>query len=290
MPRVWILDAGQGVGTLRAQTSLPLRILMAVVGGILLIACANIAGLLLARGAARQKEIATRLAVGASRIRLVRQLRPIPATPPVTDSRTLSVTLAYALGRFAPSLLSQLLPTVYGANRSLGVGVTPDLRVLAFSVALAVVTGVVFGLMPAFRATRIDLLSMMKQAASASPQRRFRITSGQTMVTVQTMLAMLLLIGAGLFIRTVVNLRGAALGYEPERVLYVRVEPWTGGIPPNRRAQFFEDAVRHLETTPGVAAASAVVQPLLADAVGVGLGGLLTACTSEFNPPDGNEP
>ena len=108
----------------------------------------------------------------------------------------------------SPSLLSQLLPTVYGANRSLGVGVTPDLRVLAFSVALAVVTGVVFGLMPAFRATRIDLLSMMKQAASASPQRRFRITSGQTMVTVQTMLAMLLLIGAGLFIRDRGQLEG----------------------------------------------------------------------------------
>ena len=290
LPRLWVVDAGYGVGSLGADTAMPLVVLMAVVGGILLIACANIAGLLLARSSARQKEIATRISLGAPRGRLVRQL--------LTESVLLSVIggaggigLAFALARFAPSLISQLMPTVYGVTRTLGVEVAPDLRVLGFSAAVAILTGVVFGLVPALRATRVDLASMLKQGASATPQWHVRSTSGKAMVTVQTALAMLVLIGAGLFIRTVVNLRSAELGYEPEGLLYLKVEPNTGGVPPQGRADFFRSVVRHLETAPGAISVSAVARPLLGDqSVSVGIGqGMVRACTPDYNPQGGTD-
>lgn len=290
LPRLWLLEARHGVGNLRAETSMPLVILMSVVGGILLITCSNIAGLLLARGSARQKELATRLSLGAPRSRLIRQL--------LTESILLSViggstgfALAAALGQFMPSLISQLMPTMIGFNRVLGVGVAPDLRVLTFSAVLTILTGVVFGLLPAFRATRVDLLSMLKQGGSATAQSRVRFTSGKAMVTVQSALAMLFLVGAGLFIRTVVNLRSAELGYELEGVLYVKVEPTTAGIPPQEREAFFEAAVRHLENVPGAVSVSAVSRPLMgAQNVSVGVGqGMIRACSPDFNPQDGTD-
>jgi len=153
MPRLWLMDADRGLGTLREAMSMPLLILMAVVISILLIACANIAGLLIVRGAARQREIATRLALGASRGRLIRQL--------LTESLLLSagggivgIAFAYGLARVSPALMSRFMPTLYGVNRQLGVVVTPDARVLLFSAAVTVTTGVIFGCLPAFRSTR----------------------------------------------------------------------------------------------------------------------------------------
>ncbi len=288
LPRVWVVEARHGVGSLGADTGRPLIVLMAVVGGILLIACANIGGLLLARGSARRKEIATRLSLGAPRVRLVRQL--------LTESVLLSlvggamgVGLAFALARFTPSVISQLMPTVYGVNRTLGVDVAPDLRVLGFSAGLAILSSLVFGLVPALRGTRIDLLSMLKQGGSSTPKWRARSVRGRAMVTMQTALAMLVLFGAGLFVRTVLNLRSAELGYEPEGLIYLKIEPNTGDVPPQGRADFFQSVVRQLETVPGVAAASAVDRPLLGDQrISVGISqGMLRACTPDMNSPDG---
>ena len=172
----------------------------------------------------------------------------------------------------------------------LGVDITPDLRVLTFSAAVIVLTGVVFGLMPALRATRVDLISMLKQSGSATTHSHVRFASGKAMVAVQSGLAILFLVGAGLFIRTVVNLRSAELGYELEGVLYVKVEPNTGRIPIQERAAFFERAVRHLENVPGATAVSAVARPLLGQDVAVGVGqGMLRACSPDFNPQDGTD-
>ena len=244
---------------------------------------------MLARSSARQKEIVTRLAIGAPRSRLIRQLLTESVLLWVIGGGT-GIVLAFALGRFIPSVISQLMPTMIGFNRTLGADITPDLRVLMFSAALIVLTGVVFGLMPALRATRVDLISMLKQSGSATTHSRVHFASGKAMVTVQSALAILLLVGAGLFIRTVANLRSAELGYELEGVLYVKVEPNTGRIPIQERAAFFERAVRHLENVPGTTSVSAVARPLLGQDVAVGVGqGMLRACSPDFNPQDGTD-
>src|SRR5262245_9967328 len=284
LPKVWILKLDQGTDSLRTSTSKPVLILMTIVGVILLIACANIAGLLLARGSSRKKEIATRLALGAPRSRLIYQL--------LTESVLLSAAggvagfaIAYLLNRFTPSLLSAMMPMVNGSIRNVGVAVTPDLRVIAFSGVVILITGIAFGLVPALRATRIDLLSMMKQGASNAAGKAPGLSGGKVMVAMQAALSMILLIGAGLFIRTVINLRSVSLGYQPDGLLYVRIEPRTGGIPQNRRADFFEEAVKHLGATPGVTSASAAVYPLLSGYSGIGTGtDTNTACTADFNP------
>jgi predicted permease len=180
-PRVVLLDAERGLGTLRDAVSTPLLILMAVVVAILLVACANIAGLLIVRGAAREREIATRLALGASRGRLVGQL--------LTESLLLSATggvfgiaLAYGLGRTSAALISRFMPAVYGVNRPLGVIVSPDARVLLFSAAVTIVTGVVFGCLPAFRSTRVALMSAIKQPRAG--RRPSRLPADKLLVAV----------------------------------------------------------------------------------------------------------
>jgi predicted permease len=261
MPRLWLVDAGHGLDTLRDALSTPLLILMAVVLGILLIACANIAGLFIVRGVTRQREIATRLALGASRPRLIRQL--------LTESLLLSVAggavgvlAAYVLGQYSPVFMSRFIPTLYGTHRHIGAVVAPDARVLLFSVAITIATGLVFGSLPALRSTRVDLMSAIKQPASPGAKGS-RVPADKAMVALQAALSLMLIIGAGLFLRTIANLRSAPLGYEPNGLLYVNVEPRTGGIASERRADFFEQAVARLARTPGVVSATATDSPPL---------------------------
>lgn len=281
-PRLWLVDGSQGLGNLRAATSAPLIVLLAVVGGLMLAACANIAGLLLARGNARHKEIATRLALGAPRSRVVRQL--------VTESLVLSsaggllgLALAYALSGFGPALLSQFMPTLFGADRALTVAPAVDAKVLGFSVAAALLSGLIFGVVPAFRATRVDLMAIIKQAAAGPAKYGPWLTGGQAMVAAQTALAVILLISAGLFLRTVVNLRSADLGFEPRGLLYARVEPRAGALPREQRLQFFEEAARRVERLPGVVAASAAsVAPMGGDGDAAIGASTMQLCTAEM--------
>jgi macrolide transport system ATP-binding/permease protein len=284
LPRVWLIDAGYGLGTLRDAMSMPLRILMAVVIGILLIACANIAGLFIVRGVARQREIATRLALGASRRRLVRQL--------LTESLLLSaiggaigVAAAYGLGRDAPVFLSRFIPTLYGTNRHVGVVVAPDVRVLLFAVTITVLTGLIFGCVPALRATRIDLMSAIKQPTSSSG-RRTRIPADKAMVALQAAVSLILIIGAGLFLRTIGNLRGVPLGFEPGGLLYIKVEPRTGGISSAGRAAYFEQAVERLARTPGVISATASDDPPLVQDATIFGDTSVSVCTPGYVPLD----
>ena len=214
-PKVWLTPIGHGLEYLRNATASPLFVLMTVVAVILLVACANVGGLLLARATARQKEVATRLALGASRRRLVRQLLTESLLLSITGG-VLGVVLAYALNPWMPTPLTNRV-TSLGVT-PLGVDIAPDARVLAFSIFLAVITGLVFGVAPAFRATGVDLLTMMK-GASNTGSARFRFTGGKLLVSVQVGLSLLLLIGAGLFIRTVANLKSVPLGFDPRDCL-----------------------------------------------------------------------
>jgi predicted permease len=269
-PRVTLVPAIYGQSTLRDGTATPLVVLLTVVGGLLLAACANIAGLLLARGSARSREIATRMALGASRARVFRQL--------VTESLVLSLAggalgliLAYALSGAGAALLSQFMPTLFGADRALDLATSIDARLLAFGAALAVSSGLLFGAMPAARATRLDLMAVIKDNARAGLP-RFGLTGAQAMVAAQTALAIGLLVGTGLFMRTLTNLRSTDLGFRADGLLYANVEPRSGGLRQEQRRQFFEDAVARLRALPGVVSAAASgMAPMGGDgSVGIG--------------------
>jgi predicted permease len=266
-PRVWVGPGAFGTSALRDATAAPLAILLTGVTILLLAACANIAGLLLARGHARHKEIATRLALGAPRRRLIRQL--------VTESLVLSaaggllgIALAFGLSNGAGRFLSQFVPTLFGADRALGVVPEIDGRVLLVAVVVTLASGLAFGVGPALGATRLDLIAAIRRI-DGGWQRRGAV-GGRLLVGAQAALAVLLLVASGLFVRTVSNLRVADLGFPQERLLYARVEPRSANLPQERRAAFFRDALERLARLPGVVAASAGTSPPLGGAVNVG--------------------
>jgi predicted permease len=217
---------------LRNQFQRPLLILMALVGMVLLIACANVANLLLARAQARRREIAIRLAIGATRARVIRQL--------LTESvllASLGAAVAFAFAGITSRLLVRLLSTWRGA---VFLDLTPDARVLAFTAALALVTGIIFGIAPALFAT------------AARPNSRTRLNS--SLVVAQVAVSFILLIGAGLFVRTFANLDRLDPGFRHEGVLIVESDIHHG-ITPTRLA-FYRDALQQIEQLPGVASAS----------------------------------
>ncbi|HET9702859.1 MAG TPA: ADOP family duplicated permease [Vicinamibacterales bacterium] len=280
-PRVRLVPAGYGQSTLRDGTATPLVVLLTVVGGLLLASCANIAGLLLARGTARSREIATRMALGASRARVVRQL--------ITESLVLSLVggalglmLAYVLSGAGAALLSQFMPTLFGADRAIDVASRIDARLLVFGAVLAVSVGLLFGAVPALRATRLDLIAVIKgNARSGLP--RFGLTGAQAMVAAQTALAIGLLVGAGLFMRTLDNLRATDLGFQADGLLYANIEPRSGGLPPEQRRQFFEDAVARLRALPGVVSAAASGTAPMGGETSVGVGNFqIPICSTAY--------
>ena len=277
-PRRLMLSEVSGTGTLRPIRSYLLT-LMAVSGVILLIACANIAGLLLARGRAREREIAIRLGLGASRARIIRQL----ATESLMLSAlggTLAIALLYPANPLLTQLLSHFVFNYLSAAPSLGVAPQIDLRVLGFTVALTFLTGLLFGLAPALRVARVDLVAATKPIAPGSERSHFG--GAKALVAGQVALSLVLLIGAGLFLRTVSNLRAEPLGYDPQGLLMLRIEPKLSGYTPERRLDYFERAVRRLEITPGVTSASGSVIPPVGRVLGT-----LPACLSDESRQSG---
>ena len=232
----------------RQQYSQPLEILMFVVGLVLLIACANIASLLLARAAARQKEIAVRLSLGASRGRLIRQV--------LTESVVLSGAGAILGVFFARWGSAFLVRFVTRANAQLFLDLRMDGRVLAFTVGIAVLTGLLFGILPAFRATRVTLTSAMKGESTKSREGRMRFSSERWIVATQVALSLILLVGTGLFIRTFTNLMSLDPGFDPSNVLLVESNIHNAGIPGPARAAVYVEMLAKLQEIPGVAAAS----------------------------------
>jgi len=247
--------ASRGLSSLREQFSEPLRILMAVVGLILLIACANVANLLLARATARKKEIAVRLALGASRFRLIRQL--------LTESMLLAL-IGGALGLlFALWGCGFLLALVGSGRDPVFLKLTLDLRVLGFTAVASLLAGVLFGLAPAWRATRVDLNPALKDGARGSDAGS-RLGLGKTLVVVQVALSLLLLIGAGLFARSLGKLKSLDAGLNRENVLLVSTNPMMIGYQEGRQtADLYQRMLERIRAIPGVRFASLSPQALL---------------------------
>jgi predicted permease len=253
-----VLDpGGRGTSGLRDNARTPLLVLMGMVGLVLLIACANVANLLMARASSRQKEIAVRLALGASRGRLVRQL--------LVESVVFSLAggaLGIAFAAWTGTLLLRALPTEQTARV---LTADPDLRVTLFALALAVVTGTLFGLAPALQSTRPQLARTLKSetAAVMGGTAPFRFRKG--LVVAQVALSLLLLIGAGLFTRSLGNLRSLNPGFEPERLLAFSVNPALNGYDLARRLDLFKRLQDDFAAEPGVKAVSLAEEPLMTD-------------------------
>jgi predicted permease len=243
-PRLTIDPGGQGEMNSREFYQRPLYLLLGVVALVLLIACANVANLLLARATARQKEIAVRLALGAGRRRLIRQL--------LTESLLLSI-LGGALGvLFAIWIKNGLLATSDWGGRGMA-ALEPrlDLRVLGFTFVLSMLTGIVFGLAPAWRATKIDLTPTLKDSARSSSAASRSMLS-RSLVVLQVALSLLLLVGAGLFLRTLFNLQRVEPGFNPRNLLLFGVEPGLIGYKDESLAQLYQRMTERLEAVPGV--------------------------------------
>ena len=220
--------------------------LMAVVGLVLLIACANIANLLLARAAARQREISIRMAIGAARRRVMRQL--------MSESLLLSILGAVGGLLFAvwgSRLLVRFLSTT---GNELQLDTAPDLRVLAFTMGVAILTGLLFGLAPALRGTRVSPNNALKEHARGMVGSRFSL--GRALVTGQVALSLMLLVGAGLFLGTLRNLLSTDLGFSRHNVLLVRAAMMQANVPRTERPRVYREIVDHLRAIPGVASAS----------------------------------
>jgi predicted permease len=226
----------------RGLFSNPLKVLMVMVGLLLLIACANVANLLLSRAAARSREIAVRLAIGASRARLVRQM--------LTESLVLSA-IAAAVGLLFSFWGIQLLVTMISQiGETIVLNISMDGRILAFTASVAAVSTILFGLLPALRATRLEVSHGLKPAGLQSVART-RITWGKALVISQVALSLLLLVGAGLFARSLRNLYRLDLGFNRDGLLCVSLDPGGSGYKPEKTAAFYRELLTRLGAVPG---------------------------------------
>src|SRR5579862_3016220 len=252
--------AGRGVSELREQYERPLWLLLATTGLVLLIACANLGNLLLARASEREREVAVRLALGASRWRLVRQLL-VESLLLASIGAALGVALAQVLSRALIAFLST-------ANNPLFVGLGMDLRVLGFTAALAVGTCILFGLAPALRATHLAPAAAMRAGGRGTTAGRERLGLRRGLAAVQIALSLVLLVAALLFVRSFHNLSIVEAGFRAEGVLAVDLDLRRAGYTKQRRAALYRDLLQHLEAQPSVAsAAQTLVTPLRGDGI-----------------------
>jgi predicted permease len=254
--RIELQSGSTGWTVLRKQFRQPLLILMTVVGLVLMIACANVANLLLARAAARQKEIAVRLALGAGRLRLIRQL--------VTESVLLAV-LGGALGLLFANWGARLLLAYLPQQSNIALNLYPDARVLVFTVIVSMLTGILFGLAPALRATRLDLNSTLKENTGNVSISQSRLSLNKMLVVSQVALSLFLLIGAGLFVRTLQNLKGLDAGFDRDNVIMFSLDLGTEYNDAARRVNLYQQLLERLETLPGVQSGSLSSYGMLSD-------------------------
>ena len=242
-----VVEGSRGASTLRGDFTKPLQILMAVVGLILLIACANVANILLVRSVARQKELAVRVAIGAGAWRLIRQL--------LTESILLaSVGAAVGLlfARWADAALVRL---VSGGADLIPLDVHLDYRVLIFTLCIAVLTGILFGLVPALRAARLDLNPILKgtsRGITGGSSQTGRVPVAKILVVAQVALSLVLLVVAGLFLRSFKNLARVQIGYDHDHLLYFGVSPLSYGYKRPDVAPLLQEMIDRLNALPGV--------------------------------------
>src|SRR5215831_5111954 len=242
--KLGLIHGGQGLSEMLDRFSKQLRILMAVVGLALLIACANVANLLLARATTRQREVAIRLAIGAGRLRLVRQF--------LTES-VLLAAIGGALGMlFAWWGSQQLLFMASGDATPIPIDVTPNARILSFTIAVSLLTALLFGLAPALAATRQDVNSALKMTALDRP----RLSLSRLLMIAQVALSLLLLTGAGLFVGTLRNLLALDLGFAAENVIQARIDPWASGYKQEQLADLYHRLLEKLNSAPGIRSVS----------------------------------
>lgn len=248
-----------GSSTLRTQFRTPLYALMAMVGLLLLIACANTANLLLARATSRQREMAVRLSIGASRARVMGQL--------LIESLLLGTVAAVAglaMAPLASELLVRLTIGVDSGPLPFSVGI--DTRVLVFTAIITLLTSILFGFAPAWRATDLSLSTALKANGRGMPQGA-RLSLSKTLVIAQVALSLLLAVGAGLFARSFGNLASLPLGFEP-RVLWVPISPSIGGYELRELPALYQRIIARAEALPGVESAT------------IAMCGLMTGCRS----------
>jgi len=248
LPALSLTDGARGLDSLRRRYSHPLYVLMAMSGLILLLACANIANLLLARATARRREMAVRLSVGASRTRVVRQL--------LTESVLLSLAGGIAGVAIAQWGIRTLTLLLSDGTEDFTLHAELNWHVLVVTVALSIATGLVFGLAPAFEATRLDLASCLKQLRAAGGRLRC-INSRQALVVAQMAISLLLVVAGGLFLHTLANLHAVDLGFNQEHLLLFTVDAKQAGYSNDVAKRFYRDLTSRLQAIPGVRAASA---------------------------------
>ena len=253
-PRLTIESGSQGEMNSRRYYAPSLYMLLGVVGLVLLIACANVANLLLARAASRRKEIGVRLALGASRQRLVRQL--------LTESLMLA-GLGGALGILIALWIKDGLLAVSDWGPS---ALEPrlDWRVLGFTLALSLLTGIIFGIVPAWRATKVDLAPALKDNSRGSSAASRSLLS-RSLVVAQVALSLLLLVGAGLFLRTLLNLQRVEPGFNTRNLLLFGVRPGLIGYKDENLAQLYQRMFDRIEAVPGVQAVTFSQNALLSE-------------------------
>ena len=252
-PRIVLKPAQSGLDGMRSFISMPLYVLMCAVGLILLIACANVAGLLLSRAAARRKEVAVRLALGAGRLRMMRQF--------LTESVMLSLA-GGALGVFVAIWGVPALTALLSSNgdREFAFVVGPDWRVLGFTIGVSLFAGILFGLAPALRSIRLDLTPALKESALGLPGgemrlgRRFHL--GNALVALQVALSIVVLIGAGLVVRTLRNLRSINPGFDTRNLLLFSIDPTLQKYSDSKIQNLYRDLQERLAALPGVISVS----------------------------------
>src|SRR5467141_1478178 len=257
--KCWIdfLPGSQGRSYTRRQLTTPLWVLMATTGAVLLIACANLANLLLVRGSARTKEIAIRLAIGATRWQIIRQL--------LIESLSLSFLGGIAGLAFAfwadKALMGVYLPSDSGG---LNVSSVPDLRILLFTFSVTIFTGIVFGLVPALQTTQPNISGTLKDQAGA-------VVGGghqglrKGLVVAQVTLSLLLLVGAGLFVRSLANLRNLGPGFPAEKLVGFNIDPSLNGYTPERLKVLYPQLSEALGSIPGVQSVGLASMRILED-------------------------
>lgn len=258
LPVLWLQEGGSGVDSLRRQYSKPLYILMIMVGLILLIACANIANLLLARAVARRREMAVRLSLGAGRFRVIRQM--------LTESLLLALSgavLGLAIASAGIRFLTWLLAN---GNENFTLRAELDWRVLTFTVLIALATGLLFGLAPAIQATRVNITPALKETRASAPRGRLRgFSLSHILVVTQIAVSLLLVASAGLFVRTLNNLQSVNLGFNSENVLVFTLNGAQAGYKGSALTGFYSELQHRFAGVPEVRGATLTDMPLVSN-------------------------
>lgn len=258
LPQLQLTEGLHGLDNLRREYTQPIGMLLAIVGLILAIACANIANLLLARATARKREMAVRLSMGAGRRRVVRQL--------LTESMFLAGIGGTAGVLFAIWAIRALTILLASGDDRFPVHAALNWHVLVAAAALTMLTGLLFGLAPALQATRVDVIPVLKEARTGEQRRgRFRISLRQALVVSQLVISLVLLVVAGLFVRTLQELQSIQLGFNRDHVLVFKLNAQQAGHRGQEIMSFYTRLEQRFASIPGVRSAAVANSPLVGD-------------------------